>query len=559
MKWNLLTDPSAQIKSSEELVTALLKNRGLITENTKNEFLTPTNPHSITLRDIGIAKLPLGKALKRVRGAIKVSEPIVVYGDYDADGICATTILYESLRDLGATVMPFIPLREKEGYGLSKEGIDTIVAEEKYKFTTGKGANGLLIVVDSGIVANEAISYANKLGFDVLVLDHHEKGKKVPKALAIVHTKELCAAGISFFFVKELLGVDHPRVRQYLELAAIATITDLMPLLGVNRSIVKWGLELLNKTERLGLRALLSVAGIERVGTYEVGYLIGPRLNASGRIESALTALRMLCTSDFNKALEYARQLNDTNKQRQGMTEEMTFHAFSELAEGEIYTRKIIVIDHESYHQGVIGLIAGKLVERYYLPAIVIARGEGVSKASARSVTGFNIIEAINKAGDLLLGAGGHPMAAGFTIETEKIILFKEKIAAIAQVGITPEMLERSLRIDTLLPLTLVTRDLWQKLQSFAPFGTNNPEPTFGGEARIEEIRTVGQDGKHLKLKASDPSGKIVFDGIAFNKGEMVTKLGVGDLIKIAYTIDNNIFNHREALQLKIKDIITVG
>lgn len=514
MKWQILA------QGGMDIIKTLLKNRGLTTKKEIAEFLKPPQPE-FTLNS--------KKAVTRILTAIKGKEPIVVYGDYDADGICATAIMWEALDSLKAKVLPFIPQREKEGYGLSKEGIDNL-SDCK-----------LLITVDNGIAAFDAVEYAKKKGIDVIILDHHEKPKKLPKAYALIHTEKLCASGIAYFFAKDL------GAKPALELAAIATITDLMPLLGTNRSLVKYGLEALNKTTRPGLKALFTVAGIEKVGTYEVGFMIGPRLNASGRIENALTALRLLCTENLIRAQELAELLNRTNKERQTLLEEQTLHALSVAVPSE----NIIVIDHTSYHQGVIGLIAGKLTEKYYLPAIVIAKADGISKGSARSISGFNIIEAIRAHEDILINAGGHPMAAGFTIETTKISEFKTQISKLAAKEITPEMLSRTLRVDCELPLEAVNLDLYNSIADFAPFGMGNPEPVFAGLGKIQSLRLVGTDGKHLKLVISG------LDAIAFGQGHNLASLKVGDSVKIAYLLSLNIWNGSQSLQLKVKDIWT--
>ncbi|KKU92486.1 MAG: Single-stranded-DNA-specific exonuclease RecJ [Microgenomates group bacterium GW2011_GWA1_48_10] len=575
MKWNR---SFPNIPPADQIIPILLANRGLKTREEIANFLSPTDPGDLTPESVGLEKKSVLKAIKRIKAAVKTNEPIVVYGDYDADGICSTAILWEALRDLGAKAMPFIPLREKEGYGLSREGIDTILSEAKYGLTTTpKSSNkrsrknglasskGLVISVDSGIMAHEAVNYAKKKGLDVIIIDHHEKPQNLPKAHTIIHTQSLCAAGISYIFSKELLPPSPSSPAPSLELAAIATITDLMPLSGPNRSIVKYGLELLNKTNRPGLRALFNVAGIEKVGTYEIGFMIGPRLNASGRIENALLALRMLCTSDFTKALEYAQQLNETNKQRQGMMEEMTLHALDTVNSEQRTVnsqQRIIVIEHESYHQGIIGLIAGKLVDKYYLPAIVISKGETVSKASARSISGFNIIEAIRTTSEILLGAGGHPMAAGFSIETARIEEFKTAISKVALEQIKEEMLDRVLRIDCNLDLGQIDVNLYQKIRQFEPFGLGNPEPTFASEVQVQNIRTVGQEGKHLKLtvvrtnqQPATSNQQLSIDCIAFNQGSLASQIKIGDKISIAYTIDLNSFNGHQTLQLKVKDV----
>lgn len=557
----------------DEIREKLLKNRGIETTKERWEFLEPTLPEKIKLITVGLSAVTLKKAQARIREAIKKEEPVVIYGDYDADGICATAIMWETLRDLGAKVRPFIPRREKEGYGLSKEGIDSILKDEKYGFGRkgSQGSWGLIITVDSGIVAHEAVEYARKNGLEVIIIDHHEKPKKLPRAL-IIHTNKLCAAGISYFVADYFSQIEQKRTDETdtdltdrrLELAAIATVTDLMPLVGANRSIVKYGLEALNRTKRPGLRALFNMAGIEKVGTYEIGYMIGPRINASGRIESALTALRLLCTSDFSKAIEYARLLNETNRDRQTMTEEMTAHAVG--MQNEKFTmqnnERIIVIEHESYHQGVIGLVAGRLVEKYYLPAIVISKGETVSKASARSIAGFNIIEAIRDCSRILVNAGGHPMAAGFTIETSKIEEFKLAIKKVAEKKIFPAMLTRPVRVDDRIELQLVGPELYQIVSEMAPFGLGNPEPVFQGVVRVLQFRTVGQEGKHLKLVVSstlltDRGSGVMFDAIGFGMGGLAGKIKVGETVKIAYAIALDTFNGNHKLQLKLKDLVS--
>lgn len=513
MKWQILSKDG-------EIIETLLKNRGI---KNKKEFLDPPPPQF---------KFNLSSVIARIRLSIKRQEKIVIYGDYDADGICATAILWEALKEAGADVLPFIPSREKEGYGLSVEGVDSVDAR-------------LIITVDNGIMAHEAVSYAKKKGIEVIILDHHEKPKQLPKAYAIIYTPKLCAAGIAYFVAREFSK------NVSLELAAIATVADLLPLVEVNRSIVKYGLESLNTTKRVGLKALFEVAGIEKVGTYEIGYMIGPRLNASGRIESALTALRLLCTHNPEKARDLAHLLNKTNKERQEMTEEMTIHAKEnyELS-SKNHAHKIIILDHESYHQGVIGLVAGKLVDQFYLPAIVIAKGEELSKASARSIAGFNIIEAIRSCESLLINAGGHPMAAGFSLQTSQISEFKLQISKYAQEKISAVTLTRSLKIDRMLELTEINMDLYQKIVQMAPFGMGNPEPVFASAGIIQNIRSVGAEGKHLKLVIDG------LDAIAFNQGHLLPKLKIGQPIKLAYVLDLNTFNGQSGLQLKVKDIV---
>ena len=308
--------------------------------------------------------------------------------------------MWETIHAMGGNVMPYIPHRQEEGYGLSIKGIDSV--REQYD-------PSLIITVDHGITAYKFIEYATLLGIDVVVTDHHVKPDKLPDC-TIVHTTNLCGAGVAWFVAKELGKPD-------LALAAIGTIADLVSLTGVNRSIVKFGLQEINKTKRVGLLALMQDAGVTpgELSTYDISHVLAPRLNAMGRLVHAMDALRLLCTHKEDKAIILARTLGLTNKERQQLTTDTTSHAFKGLTsrlQGETL-QKLLFISHETYNPGVIGLVAGKLVEEYYRPAVVISHGEEVSKGSARSIRGFNIVEAIKRCSDLLIDVGGHPMAAG--------------------------------------------------------------------------------------------------------------------------------------------------
>jgi single-stranded-DNA-specific exonuclease len=516
--------------SGSDIVAILLKNRN-ITDTEK--FLHPPDPNSLNPNDVGISGSSIKKAVSRIKKAIENKESIVVYADYDADGICAGAIMWETLHAAGASVMPYIPHRTEEGYGLSVKGIDAV--REQFD-------PSLIITVDHGITAKDKVAYAKSLGIEVIVTDHHVKPDDLPDC-TIVHTTELCGAGVSWFVAKEIGKPD-------IALAAIGTIADLVSLTGANRSIVKFGLQELNKTKRVGLIALMRDAGITGgdLTTYDVSHLLAPRLNAMGRLVHAMDALRLLCTKREDKARVLAQQLGLTNKERQRLTTDTTRHAL-EATKG-IDVPKLLFVAHESYNPGVIGLVAGKLVEEYYRPAIVVSQGAEISKASARSITGFNIVEAIRTCRDILIDVGGHPMAAGFTVETKHLDELKIRMEAYTQKHLKDNLLTRELRIDMELPLTNVTAQLWQQLRDFEPFGFGSPEPVFAARGvRVDDVRLVGTDGKHIKLRLSS------VDAIAFGMGSLYPKLSPGTEIAIAYTIDMNVWNGSRKLQLKIKDI----
>ena len=391
-----------------------------------------------------------------------------------------------------------------------------------------------------------------------------------------MHTTQLAGAGVAWFVAKELISsqsaVDYSQFnignfkKELLALVAIGTIGDMVPLTHANRSIAKYGLDALNETERIGLKSLFENTGLElgNIGTYEVSFMIVPRLNAMGRIVHALDAMRLLCAPNVGRARELAQKLSETNRDRQKMTIDATFHAKEIVALGvkSKALSKILFIAHEEYNQGVIGLVAGKLVEEFYRPAIVVAIGERYSKASARSISGFNIIEAIRSCSELLIDCGGHPMAAGFTFETQKLVALKQKLETLAEAQINAELLTRILKIDTELDLKNINMDLWRTLVTLEPFGMGNPQPIFATrKVIIQDARLVGVEGKHLKLMVRSENNLTIkqlnngISAIGFGMGKYCVDLKIGQPIDIAYSLDLNEWNGRASLQLKLKDI----
>lgn len=546
-KWQVenTLDLSKSKDTNKKIISLLLENRNIKTKNQIENFLNPS------LSDITLQKLKLDKgsieiSIKRIKKAIKNNEKIIVFGDYDVDGICGSAILWETLNSLKANVMPYIPSRFDEGYGLSKEGITNLISKEKID---------LIITVDNGIVANSAVDFANEKGIDVIITDHHVATKKLPNAFSIIHTTLLCGAGVAYVFSKELLRQKIGKDDDHLSLVALATIADLVPLLDANRTFVKYGLSVLSKTKRPGLLALIQKSKIrkEDIGVYEIGHIIAPRLNAMGRLSSAMDSLRLICTTSSSRANDLSNILSQTNLERQQLTVEVIESAKNKVSKKEL--KNLIFIADKSYQQGIIGLVAGRLVEEYYLPSIVISKGETLSKASARSVKGFNMIEFLRTASDLLVDVGGHPMAAGFTVETSKLELLEKKLFENAARLIKKEHLERTLRIDTILPLEFVNVNLYSEIEKLSPFGMANPEPIFLAEKLIiETIRFVGNGSKHLKLRVKEDRKGLVFDAIAFGMGDS-HKLNVGDKINMVYSIDENFWNGNKNLQLKVKDI----
>jgi len=559
--WKILyqVKEKGQKQRLEEIIRALLKHRSITTKQQRKDFFDPQNPYKVILKETGIKAGEVKKAVSRIKKAIKNKELIVVYGDYDADGICATAVLWETLHKLGAKAFPFIPLREEHGYGLKEEGIKAIVREY--------GQPDLMITVDNGIVAFEGAEYCRKQGIDLIISDHHQlKKQKLPAAVAVVHTDQLAGAGVAWFLAREIeraLLDQTNLVEENLELAAIGTIADMVPLIGVNRSLVAFGLIELQKTERPGLRALFTEARVEmdKINTYNVSFIVAPRLNAMGRLGQALDSLRLVCTQDEERAVRLAVDLGSTNKQRQSMTFTALKHAQEAITSSQsIAPQNLLFIAHQSYNQGVIGLVAGKLVERFWRPAIVIAQDKEFSKGSVRSVPGVDIIAFLRQFEGEFVDLGGHPLAAGFTIETAKIPEMQKKLEKLALKEIAEELLSPSLEIEGEIKLTDINQELYQTLELFEPFGIGNRRPVFAGkQVQVVDWRIVGRDEKHLKMRVRENSGQganSILDAIYFNGAEQAKDLDLTQPIDVAFQIDENEWNGRKSLQLMVKDII---
>jgi single-stranded-DNA-specific exonuclease len=548
--WNILN--KTKKINIDKLIDILLDNRNITTKDQKEAFLNP-QLNTLTVDNVGIDKKNLEKAIIRIQKAIKLKEQIIVFGDYDVDGITGSAILWEVLNSMNAKVLPYIPHRIDEGYGLSAKGIENVMDKNQDL--------KLIITVDNGIVANSAVDFAKSKGIDVIVTDHHVPGDTLPDAHAIVHTTSLCGAGVAYMLSQELkfelLGVrDNDENDIHLELASLGTIADLVPLTSANRTIVKNGLLQLGKCKRLGLKELFRLANLAKniFTVYEVGYIIAPRLNAAGRIESAMDSLRLLCTKDNARAKMLAQKLEEINTDRQIILKKSAEHAKEQIRNRQQLSKLIFIADG-NYQQGVIGLIAGKLVEEFYRPAIVVSISKGKSKGSARSVPGFNIIEFLRSHSEFFPEVGGHPMAAGFSVPTEKLNDLKKKLEESADKIISEDILKRSLKIDCEIPIQEISHKLFDNIQSLAPFGMGNPEPVFVSyNAKVKAMSLMGKDKNHLKIKLGQKEFETI-DAIGFGMGEFADNFKVGDNIDIAYTIDSNTWNGNTKLQLKLKDV----
>ncbi len=545
------------------VIDILLKNRGLITKKEQTEFLDPLNPDKITLKQIGLQSAAVAKAIKRLKKAHKNQELIYIYGDYDADGVSSTAILWETLNSLGFSVLPFIPGRNDPVRGLSPQGIDMIIKQAKTK-------PGLIITVDNGISSFKGCQQVHKLGIDVIITDHHLPKHKnnrpfFPKALAIIHTTKLAGVGVAWFFAREIIkAFKHLRGErsshlggELLDLAALGTIADMVPLLNANRSLAKFGLEKLRLSRRPGLITLAKTANLDlqELDDYQVSYVLAPRLNALGRLEHALDALRLLCTTDLHRAERLAAHLNQTNQLRQDKTLTMFLDAKNKFSK-QSGDQPLIFVASKTYHEGVVGLVAGKLMEAFNRPAVVVALGKNYSKASGRSLKGFNILKAIRSLEPYLLEHGGHELAAGFTIDNKNLTIVAKKLLELSKKSLLNKELEPAIEVDCQLNLNQINWQLFKAIEKFKPFGFANPQPLFATkQVKLLNFRPVGQDNKHLKLSLQGDSLKV--EAIAFSLGHLAQKLAPGQLIDITYTLEKNVWNGNKSLELKIKEIKT--
>lgn len=547
-KWHF---PDSEAHSLE---TQLLLNRDLQNKKDQAEFLNPPEPSfKYIFGNSQIDHEDFKHSVKRIFTAIDNHEKITIYGDYDADGITGTTILWETLHHLGADCLPYIPDRESEGYGLNKKALELLSHDHV----------GLIITVDCGITNSEEVLYAKKLGIDIIITDHHQPEKKIPSAFSIIHDTDLVgvsvawtlAEGLKIQYLKKNPTSRKIHLNENWDLVAIGTIADLQPLLSRNRAFAKWGLEKLNHTKRIGLQKILESAGLRlgEITEHHIGFMISPRLNASGRLHDALDAVRLLCTQDLLQAFSLADSINKLNLQRQEMTLKSFDEAITKIPNLE--DKKIIILQNESWHEGIVGLIASRVKEKYYRPSIAISLQNGIAKGSARSISGFNIIEALREVEDLLLHVGGHTMAAGFSLEISKITIFQERLEKIAFEKISPDLLENSLSIDSELNFSEINWDTLKIIEKFRPFGVGNYEPVFLiKNLKLKKALLIGKQKKHLKLLVSSEDSSPSFEVLAFGQGHLFSEFATGSRIDLACTLQKETWNGNSKISLKMKD-----
>ncbi len=533
MQWKILP------KQSEDIIEQLLLNRGVKGSKQIEEFLRPQlKNYEPDLNITGIEK-----AKQRILQAIKNQELIFIYGDYDVDGVCGAAVLYLGLTKAGAKVLPYIPHREKEGYGISEVGLD---------FAKEKGVK-VVISVDCGIVNFDANEWAKDREMDLIITDHHQPlGDLLPKCFGLVHSTKMCGTAVAWCLIRQLVSQDISE--KLLDYVAIATVADMMPMLGVNRALVKEGLVKLNAlsvsdTERVGLLTLINNSGLKlgHINGHEIGHVIAPQLNALGRVDHAMDAVRLLCTKDISNALKFANLVAEANNKRRILTSDAVAQAKLKINGS---SKKIYVLSSETWASGIVGLVAGRVCEETGVPAVAISIGEQFSRGSARSVDGVNIVELIRKCSDILVAVGGHPGAAGFTISTEKISEFEQRLEILMDENVFIKNEEIMLEMDAIVKLNQLSIDLAKRVQKLDPFGIGNPKPTFATyAAKLTGIRVVGEGGKHLKGKVGE------VDFIAFGMGELASSIKDGTIVNLAYALEIDRYNGWEKPQLNVKDI----
>jgi single-stranded-DNA-specific exonuclease len=532
--------------SAEDIFHTILVSRGYGDQPAQADFLNPAPPTLASLvAATGITRAKLTEVHSLIDVHLSAGHDICVFGDYDADGITATATLWQALIKYAegnkSRILPFIPDRHRHGYGLSVKAVDEILAGDGFKTTKFSDfMPQLIITVDNGIVANEAISKLRASKVDVIITDHHEIDV-LPDANVIVHTKATSGAGIAWIVALSLLE-ESEFAQKLIDLATIGIVADMMPLTDINRSLVVAGLQALSTTNRPGLRALYQTANFqdEKVSAYTISYMLAPRLNAAGRLADPYDALRLLCATGISSAQPLAQKINAHNVERQTMTDEAILKASRESS-----SHKIVLVRGQ-YHEGVIGLVAGKLTEVSGKPAIVMSVKDDVIKASARSVTGVNITELLRSLKVPFLSLGGHSQAAGFSLDPSKLNEFTQELYEVADTVILDEFLEKKLVVDTELNPQQVSLKLAKLLTQLEPFGMGNPKPKFLlKNLNVLEDRPLGVGGKHHKLILENGSGTL--DLLLFNTKE---KHPLQSVKTVVATIDVNVWNGRESVQL---------
>lgn len=565
-KWNYESPTSEQKEAAEELGTKLgispimagiLIRRNITTESAAKRFFRPQlndliNP--FLMKDMDVA-------VDRLNDAMGRKERIMVYGDYDVDGCTAVALVYKFLQQFYSNIDYYIPDRYDEGYGVSYKGID-------YAHETGVK---LIIILDCGIKAINEIEYAKSLGIDFIICDHHVPDEVMPPAVAILNPKrpddsypfkQLCGCGVGFKFMQAFAknnGIPFSRLVPLLDFCAVSIAADIVPVVEENRILAYHGLKQLNQNPNIGLKAIIDICGLNgrTITMSDIVFKIGPRINASGRMENGRESVDLLVEKDLGSALKEAKHINEYNEQRKDIDKQMTEEANQIVAKIESQNRRSsIVLYDENWKKGIIGIVASRLTEIYFRPTIVMTREDDLATGSARSVTGFDVYSAIKSCRDLLINFGGHTYAAGLTLKWKDVPEFMKRFQKYVDEHIQPEQTEAILNIDAIIDFKDITRKLHSEIKKLSPFGPQNPKPLFCTTDVYDfgTSKVVGREQEHIKLELVDSKSNNVMNGIAFGQSGSARYIKSKRSFDIAYTIEDNVFKHN-GIQLQIEDI----
>lgn len=565
-KWNYTPPADTQVNAAKDLgeklgispiLASLLIRRGITTESAAKRFFRPQLADLINpflMKD-------MDAAVDRLNDAMGHKERILVYGDYDVDGCTAVALVYKFLRQFYSNIDYYIPDRYDEGYGVSKKGI---------AFAKETGVK-LIIILDCGIKAIEEITYAKEQGIDFIICDHHVPDEVMPPAVAILNPKRpddsypfknLCGCGVGFKFMQAFAknnNIPFSRLVPLLDFCAVSIAADLVPVVDENRILAFHGLKQLNQNPSLGLKAIVDICGLNgrELSMSDIIFKIGPRINASGRMENGKKSVDLLVEREYSLALDQAKHIDEYNEQRKDVDRQMTEEANQIVArlESQKHQSSIVLYD-EHWKKGVIGIVASRLTEIYFRPTVVLTRDENLATGSARSVAGFDVYAAIKSCRDLLLNFGGHTYAAGLTMKWADVKEFRKRFQAYVEEHIEPEQREAILDIDAVIDFKDITKKLHTDLKRFAPFGPGNPKPLFCTLDVYDfgTSKVVGREQEHIKLELVDSKSNNVMNGIAFGQSASARYIKSKRSFDIAYTIEDNVFK-RGAVQLQIEDI----
>ena len=560
MRWTLKTAPNlslvdelSEVLSIDKVLSSLLIQRGVQTFDQAKKFFRPSldDLHDpFLLKDMDIA-------VSRIEKAIANNENILIYGDYDVDGTTAVSLVSSYLKTITNHIATYIPDRYDEGYGISTQGID-FAADHNFS---------LIIALDCGIKAIEKVNYASQKNIDFIICDHHKPGNKLPKAVAVLNAKredcsypfdELCGCGVGFKLIQALAskrGQTLEDLTQYLDLVATAIAADIVPITGENRILTYFGLQVINSNPRNGIKAIIQGVKKKILTITDVVFIIAPRINAAGRMKHGNYAVELLTEMDYEAALNFATSIEKFNLERKEIDKKITYEALQQIKSANEEEKFSTVVYSEDWHKGVIGIVASRLIESYYRPTLVFTKSGEKLAASARSVKGFDVYEALEQCSEHLEQFGGHKYAAGLTLSPDQYIPFKEKFEAVVKKTIDKELLIPEIAIDSPLELSDITPKFFRILKQMGPFGPKNMKPVFTTNAVRDNGygKRVGVDKSHLKLNIINGADQKTYNAIGFGLGDKITS--TQNDFDIAYNLDENEWNGNTSIQLLIKDI----